>query len=66
MDLILQFFSVSSLDSYSETDAIYTWMEGLVGSVERAEDISLPQMDLVSIRAFRSKDVFARGTITLS
>ncbi|XP_073251763.1 gamma-aminobutyric acid receptor subunit beta-3-like [Porites lutea] len=51
--------------SYSETDAIYTWMEGLVGSVERAEDISLPQMDLISIRSFRSKDVYSRGNYSM-
>ena len=44
---------------------MYTWKEGLVGSMERAEDISLPQMDLVSIRAFRTKDVYSRGKKTI-
>ncbi|KAJ7331583.1 Gamma-aminobutyric acid receptor subunit beta-2 [Desmophyllum pertusum] len=47
--------------SYSETDAKYTWKRGHVKSVEQSPDISLPQMDLVSIRASETTDIYSTG-----
>lgn len=48
-------------DSYSEAEAKYKWKRGRVKSVERSPDISLPQMDLVEIRASEDINIYSTG-----